>query len=155
MKQINQIIFDIFRTLIIDEFISPHQTDITCMEDDRLIISRVITHAMNGAGHVTFAPQIDVQPKSVTYYAAGHVDVTVEQVTVEKLFKHDIYQVTIDTPYLNVVAMVDEYGNYQVDLKVLDGKGNIKQNKLFQGNQIVPISFKVYKTKFVFKVPSC
>ena len=123
MKQINQIIFDIFRTLIIDEFISSDQTDITCMEDDRLIISRVITHAMNGAGHVTVEPVIIGRPLSVTY-EAGHVDVTVEQVTVEEPFKHDIYRVTIDTPYLHVAVTVDEHGRYKLDLDVLDGYGN-------------------------------
>ena len=68
----------------------------------------------------------------------GHVDVTFE-----RPWNHDAYRVTIDTPYLHVAATVDEYGNYQVNLKVLDGTGNIKQNKLFQGNQFVPISFKV------------
>jgi hypothetical protein len=43
----------------------------------------------------------------------------------DKPFKHAVFRVTIDTPYLHVVATAaDKYGNCKVDLKVLDGKGN-------------------------------
>jgi hypothetical protein len=96
---------------------------------------------MNSTGHVDVAPVISDQPKCLTYYVAGHMVLTVEQVTAEKAFKHVVYRVTIETSYLNVVATADKYGKCKVDLNVLDGKGNILQRKLFQGK--VPISFKV------------
>ena len=150
MKQINQIIFDTFRALTIDEIISSNKTDITCTEGERTIIRRVIEHEMNGTGHVDVAPVISDQPKCLTYYVAGHMVVTVEQVTVEKPFKHVVYQVTIDTSYLNVVATADKYGKCKVDLKVLDGKGNIEQRKLFRGKTICSNFFQSVKNKFWF-----
>ncbi len=143
MKEINQIIFDTFRNLIIDELISSHKTDITCTEGKKTIIRRVIEHEMNSTGHVTVASVISDQSKCLTYKEAGHLYITVGQVTVDKPFKHGVYRVTIDTPYLNVVATADKYGKCKVHLKVLDGKGNIKQKNLFQGTQFVPILFKV------------
>ena len=98
---------------------------------------------MNSTGHVTVASVISDQSKCLTYKEAGHLYITVGQVTVDKPFKHGVYRVTIDTPYLNVVATADKYGKCKVHLKVLDGKGNIKQKNLFQGTQFVPILFKV------------
>ena len=103
--------------------ISSHETDITCVEDEKLVIRRVIDHEMNGTGHVTVAPVISRQPNCVTYYDAGHVDVTVEQFSEEKPLTHDVYRVTIDTPYLHVVATADLCGKYKVDLKVRSGFG--------------------------------
>jgi hypothetical protein len=113
------------------------------MEDERPIIRRVIKREMNGEGPVNDEPVISENPKKLTYCEAGHVSVTSEQIIVDKPFRHGVYRVTVDTPYLRVVATADKYGRCKVNLKVLDGKGNVKQNKLFQGKQFVPIRFQV------------
>jgi hypothetical protein len=107
---------------MIDEFISSHHTDITCMEGGRLILQQVIAHEMNGAGHVTDAPVIINRPELVTYFVDGHVDVTVV-----RPWNHDAYRLTIDTPYLHVALTVGEHGEYKLDLNVLDGKGNKRE----------------------------
>ena len=70
------------------------------MEGGRLILQQVIAREMNGAGHVTGAPVIINRPELATYYVDGHVDVTVD-----RPFKHDVYRVTIDTPYLHVAVI--------------------------------------------------